>query len=211
MLTYKAMYKVEPDGVHAEVLDYPGAISCGSDLAEARKQAALSGQGQACHSPVHERRAVARRYVRSQAGARKVRRQGTADGEPATERKTGAAFPFALSSSRSTARAASRSARCFSTRPAHRRHRVIRSMHADVPNHEPSLLLMNCGDSRQVRPSMGSWVTYGLGPRIQNLPGFIAMCPNGYPIKETQNWQWRSCPACIRGRTSTRSTPKSTS
>src|SRR5262245_15871085 len=40
---------------------------------------------------------------------------------------------------------------------------VIRSMHADVPNHEPSLLLMNCGESRLVRPSMGSWLTYGLG------------------------------------------------
>ena len=40
---------------------------------------------------------------------------------------------------------------------------VIRSMHADVPNHEPSLLLMNCGEARLVRPSMGSWVTYGLG------------------------------------------------
>jgi hypothetical protein len=40
MLTYKAMSKVEPDGVHAEVLDYRGAISCGRDLAEARKQLA---------------------------------------------------------------------------------------------------------------------------------------------------------------------------
>src|SRR5262249_45021927 len=40
---------------------------------------------------------------------------------------------------------------------------VIRSMHADVPNHEPSLLLMNCGDGRLPRPSMGSWLTYGLG------------------------------------------------
>src|SRR4051794_25719056 len=40
---------------------------------------------------------------------------------------------------------------------------VIRSMHADVPNHEPSLMLMNCGDARLPRPSMGSWVTYGLG------------------------------------------------
>src|SRR5262249_18542001 len=40
---------------------------------------------------------------------------------------------------------------------------VIRSMHANVPNHEPSLLLMNCGEARQVRPSLGSWVTYGLG------------------------------------------------
>ena len=39
---------------------------------------------------------------------------------------------------------------------------VIRSMQADVPNHEPSLLLMNCGDSIQVRPSMGSWLTYCL-------------------------------------------------
>ena len=33
---------------------------------------------------------------------------------------------------------------------------VIRSMHADVPNHEPSLMLMNCGDARQVRPAAGS-------------------------------------------------------
>src|SRR3954470_22469549 len=49
---------------------------------------------------------------------------------------------------------------------------VIRSMHADVPNHEPSLLLMNCGESRLIRPSMGSWLTYGLGTENQNLPGF---------------------------------------
>ena len=55
---------------------------------------------------------------------------------------------------------------------------VIRSMHADVPNHEPSLLLLNCGDARQVRPSMGSWITYGLGTENLNLPGFIAMCPD---------------------------------
>ena len=38
MLTYKAMYKFATDGVHAEVLDFPGAISCGRDLAEARRQ-----------------------------------------------------------------------------------------------------------------------------------------------------------------------------
>src|SRR5262249_43556388 len=37
---------------------------------------------------------------------------------------------------------------------------VIRSVHADVPNHEPSLLLMNCGEARLIRPSMGSWITY---------------------------------------------------
>jgi hypothetical protein len=76
---------------------------------------------------------------------------------------------------------------------------VIRSMHADVPNHEPSLLLMNCGESRLVRPSMGSWVTYGLGTDNQNLPGFVAMCPGGYPITETQNWQAAFLPGIFQG------------
>ena len=66
---------------------------------------------------------------------------------------------------------------------------VIRSMHADVPNHEPSLMLMNTGESRLVRPSMGSWLTYGLGSENDNLPAFVTMCPGGYPIKESQNWQ----------------------
>ena len=74
----------------------------------------------------------------------------------------------------------------------------IRSMHADVPNHEPSLLLMNCGDSRLPRPSMGSWITYGLGTENQNLPGFISLCP-GYPIQESQNWQSGFLPGIFQG------------
>lgn len=76
---------------------------------------------------------------------------------------------------------------------------VVRSMMAEVPNHEPSLLLMNCGDARQIRPSMGSWVTYGLGSDNQNLPGFIAMCPGGYPIQESQNWQSGFLPGVYQG------------
>ena len=76
---------------------------------------------------------------------------------------------------------------------------VLRSLHADVPNHEPSLLLMNCGESRQIRPSMGSWVLYGLGTENQNLPGYIAMCPGGYPIQETQNWQSGFLPGVLAG------------
>ncbi len=76
---------------------------------------------------------------------------------------------------------------------------VIRSMHADVPNHEPSLLLMNCGEARLVRPSFGSWLTYGLGTENQNLPGFIAMCPGGYPIQESQNWQAGFLPSVFQG------------
>jgi len=76
---------------------------------------------------------------------------------------------------------------------------LIRSMHADVPNHEPSLMLMNCGEARLIRPSFGSWVTYGLGSDNQNLPGFIAMCPGGYPIQETQNWQSAFLPGAYQG------------
>lgn len=76
---------------------------------------------------------------------------------------------------------------------------VIRSMHAEVPNHEPSLLLMNCGESRLVRPAMGSWLTYGLGTENLNLPGFVALCPGGYPIQETQNWQSAFLPGIYQG------------
>ncbi len=65
---------------------------------------------------------------------------------------------------------------------------VIRSMHTNVPNHEPSLLLMNTGSQRIVRPSLGSWTVYGLGSENENLPGFFAMCPNGYPVSSTGNW-----------------------
>ncbi|MEO6035553.1 MAG: DUF1501 domain-containing protein [Verrucomicrobiota bacterium] len=76
---------------------------------------------------------------------------------------------------------------------------VVRSMYADIPNHEPSLLLMNCGEARLVRPSLGSWINYGLGSENQNLPGFIAMCPGGYPIQESQNWQSGFLPGAYQG------------
>ncbi|MBA4191435.1 MAG: DUF1501 domain-containing protein [Planctomycetaceae bacterium] len=76
---------------------------------------------------------------------------------------------------------------------------VIRSMYADVPNHEPSLLLMNCGEGRQPRPSLGSWLTYGLGSENRNLPGFVVMCPGGYPIVTTQNWRSAFLPGVYQG------------
>lgn len=76
---------------------------------------------------------------------------------------------------------------------------VIRSMHANVPNHEPSLMLMNCGESRLIRPSLGSWLVYGLGTDNQNLPAFVSMCPGGYPIQESQNWQSGFLPGVYQG------------
>jgi hypothetical protein len=76
---------------------------------------------------------------------------------------------------------------------------VIRSMTADVPNHEPSLMLMNCGDGRLSRPSMGSWVTYGLGSENENLPAYVAMCPGGMPIKRAENWRSSFLPGRYQG------------
>ncbi|QDV73988.1 DUF1501 domain-containing protein [Botrimarina mediterranea] len=76
---------------------------------------------------------------------------------------------------------------------------VVRSMYADVPNHEPSLLLMNCGEARLPRPSFGSWLTYGLGAENANLPAFVVLCPGGFPIQETQNWQSGFLPGVYQG------------
>src|SRR6476661_5980486 len=116
-----------------------------------------------------------------------------------TERKTGAAFqsPFKF---QKYGKSGIEVSELFAKTAEHVDDiAVIRSMHADVPNHEPSLLLMNCGASRLVRPSMGSWLTYGLGTDNLNLPGFIAMCPNGYPIQETQNGQAAFLPGVYQG------------
>jgi len=58
---------------------------------------------------------------------------------------------------------------------------VIRSMHTEVPNHPPGMFLMNCGHQQPGRPSLGSWITYGLGTENRNLPGFMVLCPSGGP------------------------------
>ncbi len=76
---------------------------------------------------------------------------------------------------------------------------VIRSMHTATPGHEASMMLVNCGNERLARPSLGSWVTYGLGTENQNLPGFIAMMPNGRPLQGDQNWQSAFLPGIFQG------------
>ena len=116
-----------------------------------------------------------------------------------TERKTGAAYPSPFKFKKYGQSGIEVSELFAHTAESIDDIAVIRSMHADVPNHEPSLMLMNCGDARLVRPSMGSWVTYGLGTDNQNLPGFIAMCPGGYPIQESQNWQAGFLPGIYQG------------
>jgi len=116
-----------------------------------------------------------------------------------TERKTGAAFPSPFKF-KQYGKSGIPVSEIFQHTARHVDDMaIIRSMHADVPNHEPSLLLMNCGNGQVVRPSMGSWVTYGLGTENANLPGYIAMCPGGYPITETQNWQAAFLPGVYQG------------
>jgi hypothetical protein len=56
---------------------------------------------------------------------------------------------------------------------------VIRSMTTDEFNHAPAELLLYTGSPRQGRPSMGAWVTYGLGSESENLPGFVVLISNG--------------------------------
>jgi hypothetical protein len=54
----------------------------------------------------------------------------------------------------------------------------LRSVYTDIPNHEPSCLMMNTGANQAGRPSIGAWLTYGLGTDNQNLPGYVVLCPD---------------------------------
>ena len=76
---------------------------------------------------------------------------------------------------------------------------VIRSMKTDIPNHEPGLMMMNCGDLVRPRPSVGSWMLYGLGTENQSLPGFVVMCPGGLPTAGTANWRSAFLPGVFQG------------
>ncbi|MCA9150432.1 MAG: DUF1501 domain-containing protein [Planctomycetales bacterium] len=75
---------------------------------------------------------------------------------------------------------------------------VLRGMHTDVPNHEPGLLLMSSGHQQPVRPSFGSWASYGLGSENANLPSFVVLCP-GRPVVGPQLWSSGFLPGQFQG------------
>jgi hypothetical protein len=75
----------------------------------------------------------------------------------------------------------------------------IRSMQTDIPNHEPSLLMMNTGHIQPGRPSMGAWLTYGLGTENQNLPGFVVLCPDQPTVVGPPLWSNGFLPAVHQG------------
>jgi hypothetical protein len=72
---------------------------------------------------------------------------------------------------------------------------VIRSMHTDVPNHEPALLQMHTGNLQPIRPSFGSWLLYGLGTGNENLPGYIVLRPSPKIVVGPALWSNSFLPA----------------
>ena len=75
---------------------------------------------------------------------------------------------------------------------------VIRSIHTDNPNHGPALLQMNNGTISPTVPSMGSWLSYGLGTENENLPGYVVLCP-GRPVRFSVLWTSAFLPAEHKG------------
>jgi hypothetical protein len=75
----------------------------------------------------------------------------------------------------------------------------IRSVYTDIPNHEPSMLMMNTGHSQVGRPSLGSWLTYGLGTENKNLPGFVVLCPDVPTTVGPPLWNSAFLPAVHQG------------
>ena len=80
---------------------------------------------------------------------------------------------------------------------------MIKSMHTDVSNHHPAQLLANCGMPRFGLPSMGSWVSYGLGTEAENLPSFVVMLSRNGPgdLGGSALWGNAFLPAVTRGTT----------
>lgn len=75
---------------------------------------------------------------------------------------------------------------------------VVRSMYTSTPNHEPGLFMMNSGIQQPLRPSIGSWLNYGLGTENQNLPGFVVLCP-GKPVVGPALWSNSFLPGIYQG------------
>jgi hypothetical protein len=75
----------------------------------------------------------------------------------------------------------------------------IRSVHTEIPNHEPACLMMNTGANQAGRPSLGSWITYGLGTENRNLPGFVVLCPTVPTTVGSPLWSNGFLPAIHQG------------
>jgi len=76
----------------------------------------------------------------------------------------------------------------------------VHSMYAESPIHGSAMLMMNSGRILSGNPSLGTWVTYGLGSENENLPGYVVMLdPTGGPISGPKNWSSGYMPAAYQG------------
>ena len=75
----------------------------------------------------------------------------------------------------------------------------VHSMHTDTPEHASAMMMMNVGHLQPTRPSMGSWLVYGLGTENQDLPGFISMSPRAQPRNKLANWGNAFLPGAYTG------------
>ena len=77
---------------------------------------------------------------------------------------------------------------------------LIRSMHTGVNNHGESINAMNTGRQLRGRPSLGSWLSYGMGSVCQDLPAFMVLIdPSGLPVLGVENWQNGWLPSLYQG------------
>ena len=76
---------------------------------------------------------------------------------------------------------------------------LVKSMTTDAFNHAPAQIFMNTGATQFGRPSMGSWVTYGLGSESQALPGFVVLSSAGGTSGGASNWGCGFLPTVYQG------------
>lgn len=76
---------------------------------------------------------------------------------------------------------------------------LVRSMHTDAFNHHPAQLMLMSGVPRFGRPSMGSWLTYGLGSESQNLPGYVVLTAGRGGSGGVSNWTSGFLPSTYQG------------
>ena len=75
----------------------------------------------------------------------------------------------------------------------------IHSLHTDIPEHAGAMMMMSVGHLQPNRPSMGSWLMYGLGSENANLPGFVAMSPRAQPRGGMAHWGSNFLPGAYSG------------
>ena len=75
----------------------------------------------------------------------------------------------------------------------------LHSMHTDIPEHAGAMMMFNLGHLQPSRPSLGSWLCYGLGTENEELPGLVAMSPRAQPRGKAAHWGNAFLPGAYRG------------